>query len=108
MTLEEALIVHAFPIVDQMVPNEPLHVEANEAKIAADHPLRPRSGPTVVAAGRYAAWHLKWLCQPHHFPIQGRNLDFEQYLYEESAGKDSYVYVFDAKIDWEHVVSEQF
>lgn len=105
MTLEEAMIVHQFPIVDQMVPNTPLDYEVNEAKGAAARPLRPRDGPTVVAAPREVPWHLKWLSARRTRDVVARNLDNDKYIYEENAGQGSYVYLFDAKVDWDHIVN---
>ncbi|KAL9059935.1 MAG: hypothetical protein Q9206_001254 [Seirophora lacunosa] len=105
MTFEEAMIVHAFPIVDQMVENTPVPFETNAVGKTAGRPHKRANGPRIVSAGLGAPTHLRWLSRRRDLAIQGEDLtsDLHRYKYEEAAGLGSFVYNFDAKVDWNHI-----
>ncbi|KAL9600416.1 MAG: hypothetical protein Q9219_003169 [cf. Caloplaca sp. 3 TL-2023] len=101
MTLIEAKIVHQFPIVDQMVPNTPIiDWELCNTGLPKVHPLRPRDGPSIVTASNRSPWYLRWLSTPQDKPI--RSGTESEYIYEQSAGQGSFVYVLDTAVDWDH------
>ncbi|KAL9019778.1 MAG: hypothetical protein Q9185_002922 [Variospora sp. 1 TL-2023] len=105
MTFEEALIVHAFPIVDQMVENTPMSGQAYKARNTANRPRKRDDPPRVVRAGPGTPTHLRWFSWRPDLPILGADLsgELQNYKYEASAGQGSYVYCFDTKIDWDHL-----
>lgn len=67
--------------------------------------LKPRDGPAVLMAGNLSPDHLKWLSLARDRRTQGLDYNHAKYFYGASAGQGSFIYVFDAKVDWDHVVS---
>ncbi|KAL8962059.1 MAG: hypothetical protein Q9183_005210 [Haloplaca sp. 2 TL-2023] len=108
MTREEAMVVHQASIVDQLVSNRPsqpqLHFLPGNATAndylapRVNDPLRISSIPSAEPNLKQLSWHLD---QP--VPNFGSNDPQWNYLFENSLGKGKYIYVFDSKINWNHL-----
>lgn len=108
MTREEALIVHGLPIVDQLVPNRPLDMRFDFVpENTTEHQLLPRDEVPIIATKPGAPRFLRQLSTPRNQRVA--DLDENDIntacMFEESQGKDSFIYIFDVPIRWGHSVS---
>ncbi|KAL8942644.1 MAG: hypothetical protein Q9216_001557 [Gyalolechia sp. 2 TL-2023] len=106
MTLEEALAVHQFPIVDQMVPNDPVQATPHfRPADTAGQPLIPRDDLISIVEYHESPAELGWLSWPRTKSIRefGPNDAQSSYRLEVSEGQGTYVYLIDGKVRWDHV-----
>ena len=108
MTKEEALVVNKDPIVDMMTRNDRVKVMRNRmANSTLSHLLGSRVITPVVIRVDHQHRYQQMLSARKQESISSMLHDINlghQYLYEQSAGLGTYVYVFDSGFDLYHQV----
>lgn len=109
-TLEEALVIHQDPHVDQQLPNQPVkrhaHFMAQQNTLAVMHSSIKRANPNVITSDPHSELYLKFLSYPKYRDL--KDLDSSDHLYdytfERSLGDGTYIYMFDSGVDYSHPV----
>lgn len=104
MTLDQARIVNANPIVDQISANDPI-----DDDLPPIDELRKRDPNVQITRQPGAERYLKVLSYPRdrHWVDLQNNFDdpLNDYTFEASQGAGSFIYILDTGFDFQHPVS---
>lgn len=126
MTLEEAKAVSKYPIVDQIVSNDPMDEDEPEdsevnPQLSTRHQHDRRTVPDEhrhdrrvlpgvdITFQKKSPLQLRMISLPKHESIEDLDVDGDdestEYTFDASAGEGSFVYILDMGFDFDHPVS---